>query len=136
MYNHCYVNNERFLKKTLNLYISTLICTLVDDPYLLNAKNKRFMTRSFCVLCIILSKQESFTKYPWENLVPLRMHEKTGQKLDKHPGISLKFRTFLKFRKNMKTHWKTNRVIENSNSQLRYQSNSTLHRLLRFLFSI
>ena len=44
MYNHCYVKNEKFPKNMLNLYIPTLICTLVEDPYLLNAKTKRFMT--------------------------------------------------------------------------------------------
>ena len=41
---HRYVKNEKLPKKKLNLYTPTLICTLVDDPYLLNANNKRFMT--------------------------------------------------------------------------------------------
>ena len=41
---HRYVKNEELPKKKLNLYTPTLICTLVGDPYLLNANNKRFMT--------------------------------------------------------------------------------------------
>ena len=41
---HRYVKNEKSPKKKLNLYTPTLICTLVDDPYLLNANNKRLMT--------------------------------------------------------------------------------------------
>ena len=41
---HRYVKNEELPNKKLNLYTPTLICTLVDDPYLLNANNKRFMT--------------------------------------------------------------------------------------------
>ena len=41
---HRYIKNEKLPKKKLNLYTLTLICTLVDDPYFLNANNKRFMT--------------------------------------------------------------------------------------------
>ena len=79
---HRYVKNEELPNKKLNLYTPTLICTLVDYPYFLNANNKRFMT--FYALCI--SKQERFPNYPWEYLVPLRMHQKNSQKFYKHPG--------------------------------------------------
>ena len=41
---HGYVKNEKLPKKESNLYTPTLICASVDDPYLLNANNKRFMT--------------------------------------------------------------------------------------------
>ena len=32
------------ITEMLDLYVPTLICTLVDDPDLLNANNERFMT--------------------------------------------------------------------------------------------
>ena len=40
---HRYVKNEKLPKKKLNLYTPTLVCTLLDDLYLLNANNKYFM---------------------------------------------------------------------------------------------
>ena len=41
----------------------------------------------FVLYALWISKQENFPKYPWEYLVPLRMHQKNSQKFYKDPGI-------------------------------------------------
>ena len=84
---HHYVKNEKLPKKKLNLYTPTLISTLVDDLYLLNAITNILWRNHLVFYALCISKQESFTEYPWEYLVPLRMHQKNSQKFYKDPGI-------------------------------------------------
>ena len=86
MYNHGYVKKCEEISETNIKSVHTHFnMHFIRWSLLIECKYQTFY--EVIILCFIVKKQESLSEYPWEYLVPLRMHKKIGQKLDKNPGI-------------------------------------------------